>query len=341
MVPAEWLSGRTRLKIRAAGAARHDGVNQADDLATPLPLVYEWLAEAYGEGFLVGSTRRGGAGGTTDHRLEQSGEHGDRNGGSRGSAAGPAPDLRVLSVIGARTHNLRDISVDIPLECCVLFVGPSGSGKTSLAFGTIHAAAHAAYLEGISSYSRFTETRLSTPDVDALHGLRPTIALAQGYGGRSSRSTVGTVTDALALLRLLFSRLGQPVRTASQLSFNNPEGACPVCKGAGTALIPVDSRLLDDTRTLRQGAMQHRAWKVGGRYWNILEATGEVPLDTKVSELSAAQREFLLSSPAFEVTNRTPGFVQRFTYEGMIPRLEKRVGDARDLSSRSYDLSFF
>jgi hypothetical protein len=116
----------------------------------------------------------------------------------------------MIEIRGARTHNLRNIDVEIPLHKCTVVVGPSGSGKSSLAFGTVHAAAHAAFLEGISSYARFTETRLATPDVDFIHGLRPTIALAQGYGHRSSRSTVGTVTDALSLMRLLFSRLGHP-----------------------------------------------------------------------------------------------------------------------------------
>jgi excinuclease UvrABC ATPase subunit len=273
---------------------------------------------------------------------ERRGDDGRAAGEPEGYADGSAkPAPTVISVVGARTHNLRDVSVDIRLDQCTLVVGPSGSGKSSLAFGTVHAAAHAAYLEGISSYSRFTETRLTTPDVDAIHRLRPTIALAQGYGGRSSRSTVGTVTDALSLLRLLFSRLGQPERSASKLSFLNPDAVCEVCKGAGTTLTPVVARLLDLERTLREGAMLHRAWKVGGRYWNILEATGELPLDVKTANLSEAQLDFLLRSPSFEVTNRNPGFVQRFTYEGIIPRLEKRVADARDLGSRSYDLSFF
>jgi len=246
-----------------------------------------------------------------------------------------------LEVVGARTHNLKDVSVGIPLERCVLVVGPSGSGKSSLAFGTIHGAAHAAYLEGISSYARFTETRLASPEVDAIHNLRPTLALAQGYGGRSSRSTVGTVTDALALLRVLFSRLGHPERTAGQLSLFSPESVCDTCHGAGNTLTPVVGRLLDPKLTLREGALQHRAWKVGGRYWNILEATGQVPLDVPAGELTASQQEFVLESPSFEVSNRNPGFVQRFTYEGVVPRLRKRVGDARDLDGRSYDLSFF
>ncbi len=247
----------------------------------------------------------------------------------------------VIQVVGARTHNLKNVTVDICLNRCTLVVGPSGSGKSSLAFGTIHASAHAAYLEGISSYARFTETRLATPDVEAIHGLRPTLALAQGYGGRSSRSTVGTVTDALALLRLLFSRLGLPERSAGQLSFFNPEAVCPTCNGLGEARTPILERLIDFELSLRDGAIRHRAWKVGGRYWNILESTGELPLDVPVSTFSPEQLKFLLHSPSFEVSNRNPGFVQRFTYEGVVPRLEKRVNDSRQLDGRAYDLTFF
>lgn len=259
----------------------------------------------------------------------------------RSDRAESGASFEAIRVVGARTHNLQSVSVDFPLNRCIAVVGPSGSGKSSLAFGTVHAAAHAAYLEGISSYSRFTEIRLASPDVDAIHGLRPTIALAQGYGGRSSRSTVGTMTDALALLRLLFSRLGHPERSASQLSFLNAESACDVCQGAGIFLSPAFDRLLDSQQSLREGAIKHRAWKLGGRYWNILEATHKLPLGVPVDELSAGQLNFLLYSPMLEVANRGPGFVQRFTYEGIVPRLRKRVSDQRGLASRVYDLSFF
>ena len=248
---------------------------------------------------------------------------------------------RCIEVRGARTHNLCDINVDIPLNACTIVVGPSGSGKSSLAFGTIHAAAHAAYLEGISSYARFTEKRLAAPDVDELRNLRPTLALSQGYGARSTRSTVGTVTDALALLRLLFSRTGEPTRSAGQLSFLSAEGMCPVCSGTGTTLSPMFGRLVDERLSLREGALLHRAWKVGGRYWNIIAATERVPLDVPFASLSAEQVAFLLEEPAMEASNDSPGFVQRFTYEGVVPRLRKRIGDARALEGRAYDLSFF
>lgn len=260
---------------------------------------------------------------------------------SRSAERGESFGGKSIDVIGARTHNLKNVTVSFPVDECTVIVGPSGSGKSSLAFGTVHAAAHAAYLEGMSSYSRFTEVRLAAPDVDEIRGLRPTLALAQGYGSRSSRSTVGTVTDTLSLLRLLFSRLGHPTRSAGQLSFLSAEAVCLRCGGVGTERTPVVERLLDPTRTLEGGALLHRAWKVGGRYWNILQATGQVPMDVKVRRFTPAQLEFLLNAPPQEVTNRTPGFVQRFTYEGIISRVEKRIGDGRELSSRTYDLSFF
>jgi excinuclease ABC A subunit len=246
-----------------------------------------------------------------------------------------------IEITGARTHNLRNVDVQIPVDEVVVVVGPSGSGKSSLAFGTIHAAAHAAYLDGISSYARFMETRMAAPDVDAIRGLRPTLALAQGYGGRSSRSTVGTVTDALALLRLLFSRLGEPRRSAGELSYMNPAAVCPTCRGAGTTVTPVPDRLVARDKTLSDGAIRHRAWKVGGRYWNILVSTERLPLDRPVRTFTDEEWQFLLYSPSIEVSNRNPGFVQRFTYEGIVPRLQKRISDARELDSRSYDLDFF
>src|SRR5262249_34120988 len=90
-----------------------------------------------------------------------------------------------------------------------------------------------------------------------------------------------------------------------------------------------------------EGAIRHRAWKVGGRYWNIIAATGRVQLDTAVSALPAEQLDFLLHSESLEVSNRSPGFVQRFTYEGIVPRLRKRIGDTRGLDTRGCALSFF
>jgi hypothetical protein len=140
--------------------------------------------------WLVGDERRAQSGGAP-------GRGAKHDAGTVELSGGNQPVGRVVAIVGARTHNLQDVSIDIPLEQCTLIVGPSGSGKSSLAFGTIHAAAHAAYLEGISSYARFAETRLATPEVDAIYGLRPTIALAQGYGGRSSRSTVGTAPGSV------------------------------------------------------------------------------------------------------------------------------------------------
>jgi excinuclease UvrABC ATPase subunit len=114
-----------------------------------------------------------------------------------------------------------------------------------------------------------------------------------------------------------------------------------VCKGAGVELSLVESRLLDGKLSLSEGAILHRAWKVGGRYWNILAATKMLPLDRPVALFTSEQLDFLLRSGPLEVNNNNPGFVQRFTYEGIIPRLEKRISDSRGLDSRSYDLTFF
>ncbi len=244
-----------------------------------------------------------------------------------------------IHVERARTNNLRDVTVDIVLEKCTVLVGPSGSGKTSLAFDTIHAAAHAAYLEGISSYARFAESRLTQPDVDRIDNLRPTVALGQGYGGRSSRSTVGTATDASALLRLLFSRFGSPPVSAGSLSFNNTNGACLTCEARGLAVNPVVDRLLDCSLSLEQGAIRHRTWRVGGRYWNILAATGRVRLDVPVGELTGEEIDFLLYEPPLEVSQRGAGFIQKASYEGLISRLLRRLRDRRD-GSRDYDRSF-
>src|SRR4029077_16901486 len=135
-------------------------------------------------------------------------------------------------------HNLKDVSLDIPRNALVVFTGVSGSGKSSLAFGTLYAEAQRRYLESVTPYARRLFHQLGVPEVDAIEGLPPAVALQQQRGAPTPRSSVGSVTTLSNLLRMLYSRAGdyppsQPLLYAESFSPNTPEGACPYCHGIG------------------------------------------------------------------------------------------------------------
>jgi excinuclease ABC subunit A len=133
-----------------------------------------------------------------------------------------------VQIRGAREHNLKDVSLEIPRNALVVFTGVSGSGKSSLAFGTLYAEAQRRYLESVSPYARRLFHQMAVPEVDAIEGLPPAVALQQPRGSPTTRSSVGSVTTLSNLLRMLDSRAGdnprrQPLLYAESFSFNAPE----------------------------------------------------------------------------------------------------------------------
>src|SRR5437764_1836105 len=185
----------------------------------------------------------------------------------------PRPALRppftgFVSVRGARTHNLKNVDIDIPRDALVVFTGVSGSGKSSLAFGTLYAEAQRRYLESVSPYARRLIDQAGVPDVDAIDGLPPAVALQQQRGTASTRSSVGSVTTISSLLRMLYSRVGhyppgQSMLYAEDFSPNTPQGACPHCHGQGRVYDATEPPMGPDERlTLREGAIPARppAW---------------------------------------------------------------------------------
>src|SRR5689334_18783887 len=158
-----------------------------------------------------------------------------------------------VRVRGAREHNLKDVSLDIPRDALVVFTGVSGSGKSSLAFGTLYAEAQRRYLDSVSPYARRLFDQLSIPEVDTIEGLPPAVALQQHRGAPTSRSSVGSVTTLSNLLRMLYSRAGhyppgQGILYAESFSPNTPEGACPTCHGLGRIYDVTEKSLVPDDR---------------------------------------------------------------------------------------------
>jgi excinuclease ABC subunit A len=205
-----------------------------------------------------------------------------------------------VSVRGARTHNLKNVDVEIPRDALVVFTGVSGSGKSSLAFGTLYAEAQRRYLESVAPYARRLFHQLGVPEVDAIDGLPPAVALQQQSGAATTRSSVGSVTTLSNLLRMLYSRAGdyppgQPLLYAESFSPNTPEGACPTCHGLGRVYDATEASMVrDDSLTIREGAVAAwpGAWQ-GQNLRDILTSLG-TDIDTPWKDLPKKDRDWML-----------------------------------------------
>ncbi len=252
----------------------------------------------------------------------------------------------LIRVQGARENNLKNVSVVLPKRRLSVFTGVSGSGKSSLVFGTIAAESQRLINETYSAFVQGFMPALARPDVDLLEGLTTAIIVDQERMGANARSTVGTATDANAMLRVLWSRVGKPhVGPANAFSFNVPSvravgqvsiekgaggkteqrvftmagGMCPRCEGMG-AVSDIDlTQLYDDTKSLSQGALTIPGYTVDGWQVRIFAASGFIDPDKPIRRYSKRElQDFLYREPIkvkFETMN--------LTYEGLVPRIRK------------------
>ncbi len=205
-----------------------------------------------------------------------------------------------VHVRGAREHNLKNVSLQIPRDALVVFTGVSGSGKSSLAFGTLYAEAQRRYLESVSPYARRLFHQMPVPVVDEISGLPPAVALQQHRGGSSSRSSVGSVTTLSNLLRMLYSRAGdypkgQSIIYAEAFSPNTPEGACPECHGMGRIYEATEESMVPDpSLTIRERAIA--AWPTawGGQNLRDILITLGYDVDTPWKKLPKKDRDWIL-----------------------------------------------
>ena len=205
-----------------------------------------------------------------------------------------------VRVRGAREHNLKNVDIDVPRDCMVVFTGVSGSGKSSLAFGTLYAEAQRRYFESVAPYARRLLNQVGAPDVDEITGLPPAVALQQRRGAPSSRSTVGTITTLSNLIRMLYSRAGTyPAGTthlsAEAFSPNTAAGACPRCHGLGMVHDVTEDLLVPDTGlSIREGAIAAwpGAWQ-GANLRSIVRGMG-IDIEKPWRELPRAKRHWLL-----------------------------------------------
>ena len=218
-----------------------------------------------------------------------------------------------VQVRGAREHNLKNLSVQLPRDALVVFTGVSGSGKSSLAFGTLYAEAQRRYLESVSPYARRLFHQVGAPDVDAIEGLPPAVALQQQRGTPTARSSVGSVTTLANLVRMLYSRAGtyppgQGIVYAEGFSPNTPEGACPNCHGLGRVYEVTEASMVPDpSLTVRERAVAAwpQAWG-GQNQRDILVSLG-INVDIPWRELPQATRDWILFSDEQPVVPVYPG----------------------------------
>ncbi|MFI2667817.1 ATP-binding cassette domain-containing protein [Micromonospora carbonacea] len=226
----------------------------------------------------------------------------------------------MIEVRGARENNLASVSVDIPKRRLTVFTGVSGSGKSSLVFGTIAAESQRMINETYSAFLQSFMPSLSRPDVDSLRNLSAAIVVDQERMGANSRSTVGTATDAYAMLRIVFSRLGQPhVGPAGAFSFNLAEGMCPTCEGLGRVSDLDVDQLVDVERSLNDGAITVPNFAVDSWYWQSIVGSGLFDPDVKLQDFTAQQWRDFLHKPAtkMKVGNHT------ITYEGLAVKVRR------------------
>ena len=250
----------------------------------------------------------------------------------------------LIRVRGARENNLKDVSLELPKRRLTVFTGVSGSGKSSLVFGTIAAESKRLINETYSAFVQGFMPQLARPDVDSLEGLTTAIILDQERMGANVRSTVGTVTDANAMLRVVFSRIGKPhIGGPQAYSFNIPSvtgggavkvdrgsgvtesrtfsiagGMCPRCEGMGTASDIDLTQLYDESKSLNEGAIRVPGYTADGWSTRLFRESGLDP-DKPIRNYTKKELDHFLYSKPIKV--KVEGI--NLTYEGLVPKIQK------------------
>ncbi len=241
-----------------------------------------------------------------------------------------------IEIRGARENNLKDISLRIPKRKITVFTGVSGSGKSSIVFDTIATEAQRLLNENFSMFVRNFLPRYSRPDVDAIENLSMAVVVDQKRLGGGSHSTVGTITDIAPVLRLLFSRYGQPhVGFSNMFSFNDPQGMCPECNGTGQTMGVISDGFLDLEKSLNEGAVQVPIWGAFER--EIYTSCGFFDNDKKLKDYTKEEMDLLLHGKDLKVKTQFGSQSINLTYEGIIEKFTRSYirRDIKTLSERT------
>jgi excinuclease UvrABC ATPase subunit len=263
---------------------------------------------------------------------------------NRAIVARPAPpraEERILAqeyieIRGARENNLKNVSLRIPKRKITIFTGVSGSGKSSIVFDTIATEAQRLLNENFSMFVRNFLPRFSQPDADAIENLSMAIVVDQKRLGGGSHSTVGTITDIAPVLRLLFSRIGQPfIGYSNAFSFNDPQGMCPECNGLGRKMGVNSESFLDMSRSLNEGAVQVPVFSSWER--DSYTASGFFDNDKKLADYSDEEMELLLHGKDLKYKLQLGSGSMNATYQGVMERFNRSYikRDLKTLSERT------
>ncbi len=229
-----------------------------------------------------------------------------------------------IQIRGARENNLKDVSLDIPKRKITVFTGVSGSGKSSLVFGTIAAESQRLINETYPAFVQQFMPHYGQPDADSLENISCAIIVDQQRLGGNSRSTVATVTDAAQMLRVIYSRIAAPrLPSPGLFSYNDPRGMCPDCEGIGQVAAMDMNAVIDESKSLNQGALLPKDFAVDTWWWEIYKNSGLFDMDKPIKKYSKEERHNLL-----ELDDGRKIKVGKIglTYEGVVTKLKKGMG---------------
>lgn len=232
-----------------------------------------------------------------------------------------------IIVRGATENNLRNVSLEIPKYSITVFTGVSGSGKSSLVLDTIAAKSRRELNDTFPTFVQQYLPKYGRPHVESIEGLPIAIVIDQKKPAQNSRSTVGTYTDISPLLRLLFSRIGQPfVGYSDTFSFNHPQGSCPRCAGLGEIRELDIHKLVDFDKSLNdEDTIHYIAFGKGGWRWIRYAHSGLFDLDKKIRDYSPEELDLFLHSPQIKLKNPPSNWPKTAKYEGLIPRMYRSI----------------
>jgi excinuclease UvrABC ATPase subunit len=249
--------------------------------------------------------------------------------------ANSAASQEYIEIRGARENNLKNVSLRIPKRKITIFTGVSGSGKSSIVFDTIAAEARRQLNETFSTFVQTFLPRYAQPEADAIENLSMAIVVDQKRLGGGSHSTVGTITDIYSVLRLLYSRIGQPfVGNVNVFSFNDPQGMCPNCNGIGRKIDVDLDKFVDTSKSLNEGAILYPDYAVDSWGWNILTQSGLFDYDKKLVDYTPEEMDLLLYSKPYKVKVMMANKPMNLTFGGIVETFRSKY-IAKDLKSYS------